>query len=129
LQFLLYILHLWSQSVTLHGVILKYVDPLPGNNRESKNYTTAVARYRLHQHKRKKGRPKNNPRKSRMILVHLDLLACNQGAAQGERFQEGSSGNSWRIITLGTEPQGKEARPITKVINTFRGNEEMAVRH
>jgi hypothetical protein len=40
--------------------------------------------------------------------------------------RKGSSGNSWRIITVRNEPWGREARPIIEVTSTALGKEEMA---
>jgi hypothetical protein len=63
-----------------------------------------------------------------MMVVHLDRLETYQGTASDERLQGGSSGCSWRVITVRTEPRGRKARPITDVTITVFEKEEMAVR-
>jgi hypothetical protein len=40
----------------------------------------------------------------------------------------GSSGNSWRVITVRTESMGRKERLIADVTRTAQGKEEMAVR-
>jgi hypothetical protein len=67
-----------------------------------------------------------NPR-LRMMVVHLDWLAPYQGTAWGKRPSGGSSRNSWRVITVRTEPQGRKARLIADVISLVLGEEEMVV--
>jgi hypothetical protein len=58
------------------------------------------------------------------MVIQLDRLASYQGAALDERPSGGSSGSSWRVIIVRTEPRGRKVRPITDVTNTVVGKEE-----
>jgi hypothetical protein len=61
-------------------------------------------------------------------MVQLDRLAPYQGTARDEQPQGGSSGRSWRVITVGFESRGRKARSITYITSTSQEKEEMAVR-
>jgi hypothetical protein len=37
-----------------------------------------------------------------------------------------SSGSSWRVITVRTEPQGRKVRPNTDIMSTALGKEEIS---
>jgi hypothetical protein len=45
-------------------------------------------------------------RKRRIMVIHLGRLAPYEGTARDEQRYGGSSGSSWRVNTVQTEPQG-----------------------
>jgi hypothetical protein len=61
----------------------------------------------------------------RLMVVHLDRFAPEQGTARDERSYGVSS---WRVNTVRTEPGGRKARPSTNDTSTDLGRDKMAVR-
>jgi hypothetical protein len=62
------------------------------------------------------------------MVIKLDKLASYEGTVRDERPLGGSSWCGGRVITVGTEPRKKKARPITDITITALGKEEMAIR-
>jgi hypothetical protein len=60
-----------------------------------------------------------------MTVVHLGRLAPHQSTARDERPEEGRIGSGWRVITARPDPRGRKARPITDVISTALGKEDV----
>jgi hypothetical protein len=62
------------------------------------------------------------------MVVHLDWLAPYQGTVRDECPYGGSSGSSWRVINVTTEPRGRKATMITDTTSTALEKEEMVIR-